>query len=714
MGRWMGRGLWLLPVLALAAAGPAPRELAQSVTIYRDTYGVPHIYGPTDAAVVFGLMYAQAEDNFWQIEETYIRALGRAAELYGPSGVWNDLGVRLYETTRRAQEEYQRAGPYPRAIAEAFAAGLNFYLERNPRVQPRLITEFEPWHLFARHYSPVDPTTVGIPTTAVAAAYPRLAALLAQAPAREPAPDPREEEGSNMWAIGPRKSATGNAMLFLNPHVGFFGVGQRCEAHLHSDEGLEVSGFAIVGAPYLHAGYNQSVGWAHTSNYADTVDVYREVFDDPRNPLAYRYGQSYRLATEWSDEIKVKTSTGMDIQRVRLRKTHHGPLAGVLNGQPVAVRSAALELPGLLEQRLAMAGARSLEQFKAALARGRLAGTNTMYADRDGNIYYLHGNAIPRRSTAYDWSRPVDGSNPATEWQGFHELAELPQFLNPVSGFLQNCNSTPWLAAGEEQVSASGYPAYMAPEADNLRAQVSRRLLTSRETFTFEEWARAALDTTVLKAEQTLPLLLAAWDRLQESDSVRAASLSELVAELRVWDRVSTVESVPMTLFMRWDQQLTTLTRARTEDPFLEILALEQARARLEGDFATWRVAWGDVNRLQRIHTSGSLEDFSDYRPSLPVPGAPGGVGIIFCFNTRTAPGLKRSYGYSGNSYTGVVEFGAKLNAASLLVFGQSADPSSPHFFDQAPLYSEGRFKPVRFDWEDVVKNAERVYHPGE
>jgi penicillin amidase len=674
----------LCAALPLSARPPQPaQKLARSVTIYRDTWGVPHIYGPTDASVAFGLMYAQAEDNFWQLEDDYIRALGRAAELYGPERLPADIAHRAFEITRRAREEYGRLDAGARAICDAFAAGLNYYLERNPKAQPRLISRFEPWHILAFQFSVA--ARVGVPGLDL----------------RPPQPEP--DEGSNMWAVSPRKTAAGRALLLINPHVGFFGGGQRYEAHLRSGEGLHVSGFAILGTPYIRSGYNERLGWSHTNNYADTVDVYRLTFDDPANPLAYRYAGGYRTAVEWSEDIAVRVSGAVQTRRVRLRKAHYGPVFRAGDGQWYAIRTALLDRPGILQQRWAMARARSLAEFKTALARLSLTGSNTMYADRQGNIFYVHGNAIPRRAAGFDWSRPVDGSNPEAEWQGFHRPDELPQMINPESGYLQNCNSTPFLMSGEDLFDRSRYPAYMAPEQDNLRAEQSRRILERREKFTFDDWARAGLDTTILSAEKELPPLFTEWERVREGDPERARGIAEAISELKAWDHVGTVKSAAMTLFLRWRQQSPR-----------DLAALERVCAGLERDFGTWRVPWGEVNRLQRVHTSGNLEPFLDHRPSVPVPGAPGAAGIIFVFNARPAAGQKRSYGYSGNSYVSVAEFGNTPRALSLLVFGQSADRNSPNYFDQARLYSEQKFKPAWFHLADVKKNARRVYHPGQ
>jgi len=701
----------LLLTLPLCA-GPASTngDLARQVTIYRDTYGVPHIYARTDAGAVFGMMYAQAEDNFWQVETGYIHAIGRAAEVEGPSALAHDILVRAYEVEKNAADQYEHADPPFHAMCDASADALNFYLESHPEVKPRLITHFEPWFVLALEYA--GPWGGSITREERERAFPALRGLpgVPETPADA-------DEGSNMWAIAPSRSATGHAMLLINPHVGFFGGSQRYEAHLHSEEGLDVSGFAILGTPYIRSGHNHNLGWSHTNNYAQTSDVYAEKFDDPKDPLSYHYGWSHRKAVEWTEEIKVKTPAGMETRSVVFRKTLHGPVLGLRparNGvvEQLAVRFAGAE-GGVMQQRWAMAKAKNLKEFKEAMAQLALTGSNTMYADSGGNIYYWHGNAIPKRSMKFDWSKPVDGSNAETDWDGKHALADLPQVFNPPSGWMQNCNSTPFLTTTGANPEPTKYPAYMAPEDDTERARRSRAILAGTAKFTFDEWAKAAMDTKMGLAATRVPEIQQAYAKLQQSDSARAEKLKDLVAELANWDQVGKIDSIASTLFVRMETRAIELRRSQPGDPLLLMTALEQAKAGLESDFGTWRVAWGDVNRLQRIHTSGTLEPFRDDKPSLPVPGAPTFTGTIFTFGAHPVEGQKRWYGTSGDTYVAIVEFASRPEARSVLVFGESADPQSPHFFDQAQLYSTQQLKPAWFELADIRKHTEKSYHPG-
>lgn len=708
----LGVRLFALALITLAAAawparaaerGAQSETVARAVTIYRDSFGVPHVFAPSDAGCVFGFAYAQAEDNFRQIEDNYIRALGRAAEIHGAKALSDDLIVRALELPKLALAEYGRAPAGMRRLYDAFAAGLNYFLARHQEVKPSLISRFEGWQVVAFARFEVYKLFV---IEASGLQIGDLNSLVAKGTSRPPI-------GSNMWAVGPRKSTSGHALLFINPHVFFFGATQFYEGHLHSDAGWNLSGATCFGLPFPVLGHNDVLGWSHTVNYPAIATLYSEKFDDPDNPLAYRYGGEHRTAVAWTENVKILTDGQTVTRSLTLRKTHHGPLISMKDGKGVAIKLAKLEEGGVLEQWYAMGRARSLSAFKAAMSRLALPMFNTVYADREGNIFYVYNAAVPRRSTKFLWALPVDGSNPETEWQGYHTFEELPQVTNPASGYLQNCNSTPFLTTSDGNPSKEKYPAYMSSEPDTPRARTSRRLLESQEKFSLDDWSRAAFDTTVSDAERVIARIIEEWERLRQKDAPRAARLEPLIAELRSWNRVSANDSKAMTIYELWIEAVDDFRQAGDEGEWRRIRALEKVAADLNRDFGTWQVTWGEINRLQRTDTLGE-EAFSDARASLPIAGAPDWVGTIFNFHNRPETGQKRRYGFLGASYVSVVEFGLQIRARSLLVFGQSADQKSPHYFDQARLYSERKFKPAWFTLEEIKANAERVYHPGQ
>jgi len=718
------------PVYAAAkttAAEARAEKIARSVTIYRDSYGVPHIYGPTDASCVFGYIYAQAEDNFWQIEDSYIRALGRASEVYGERTLADDMLNRALEIPRLAKAEYDRTTGRARELSNALADGLNYFLAHNPQVKPRLITHFEPWHSFAFSRYTIYQQFIygksGLKVEEIKAAVQALDASGAAAGSSTVSlnipinglDEPQEEPivGSNMWTVTPSKSASGHALLFINPHQPFFGAGQWYEGHVHSNEGWNLSGASFFGSPYPSIGHNEYLGWSHTVNDPDIVDVFIEKFEDPKNPLAYRYGTGTRNATEWTGTIAVKTAKGVEPRSFKFRKTHHGPIVAVREGKPLSIKLAQLEEGGWIDEWYAMGKAKTIAEFKAAMSKCAIPMFNAMAADRDGNIFYVYNGSVPRRPAKFDWSKPVDGSNPEAEWQGYHSFNELPQLMNPKTGFMQNCNQTPFTTTADGNPVKESFPNYMTRESDNARARISRRILASHEKFSFDDWTRAGLDTTVLESETQIPQIAADWEKLKTTDPARAAKLADAIALLKSWNHVSTIDSKAMTLFALTFERATRLMAQKVKDDWIRIRALEEVMADLTRDFGTWQVAWGDINRLQRIQSGGELETFSDERPSLPIAGAPGPVGIVNNFYTRPVAGQKRRYGVAGTSFVSVVEFGPKVQARSLLVFGQSADPKSPYNFDQAQLYSKKEFKPAWFTLEEIKANSKRVYHPG-
>lgn len=692
-------------VLVLAgscsALGQAdPDRLAREVTIHRDTFGVPHVFGRTDASTVFGFAYAQAEDNFWRIEENYLAAIGRSAEIYGERRLERDRRNRAMGIPQLAREEYRRLDAHTRSIVDAFAAGLNHYLKKNPSVTPRLLTKFEPWYPLAfiryNYYQQGfvnDPALDGAELTTAATDERRL----------------KENQGSNGWVVAPSRSASGNAMLFINPHLPFFGSGQVYEGHVRSETGWNFTGYTRFGFPFPYVGHNENGGWVSTDNAADLTDVYAETFDDPKRPLAYRYGKGYRTATERTEEILVKTASGTQRRTFKMVRTHHGPVLAERDGKKLAVRMAKFESDGWLREWYLMTRANSLAALKRAMAPLNMLFGNVMYADRQGNIYYLYNGAVPRRDPRFDWKKPVDGSDPASEWKGYHTIDELPQLTNPRTGWMQNCNTTPFLLTSEGNPDPKRFPSYMVQEGDNLRGEISRRMLSENAKFTFEQWRSAAFDTYVLGAEKNLPKLLAALRRRVDADRGRP-NLREAYDLLSRWDRRSAPDSVAMTLFTLWMDRLDQL---KTVDDAATVDALANVLATVEKDFGTWRVGWGEISRLQRYDEAADGA-FSDDRPSVPVPGFGGRDGGVFTFHAIPARGQKRRYGAAGATYVSVVEFGPQVRALSIHVFGASGDPKSPHFMDQSEMYAGGRFKPAWFTLAEIKANLEGSYRPGE
>ena len=666
-------------------------EMAQDVKIYRDSYGVAHIYGPTDPSVIFGSAYARAEDRFNKIDQMYTMALGKNAEAYGKNAMYSDILVRAFEIPRLSKEEYQNASPELKAICDAYADGINYYLMKNPDIEFTVIDEFKPWYVFAGlrmvHLSQV--LRMGLNPGEVQENI-----------------NMQTFNESNMWAISPEKSATGNAMLCINPHLQF---DEPYEIHLHSEEGLQISGAYIQGlgiTPFF--AYNEYLGWSLTGNQANSVDIYNETFDNPEDSLLYKYDQGYRKAQIWQDTIKVKTNSGFERQILTLRKTHHGPILAERDGKQLAVKVGKMKEGGMAQQLYSMARSQSITEFKEAIKDCAIPRHNIMAADKDGNIFYAYCPPIPKRNSKFDWSNPVDGSNPETEWQGYHTLDELPQVLNPESGFIQNCNTTPFTTTSEGNPQRTDYPDYIAEkETDYLRAQLLRRILANEDSFSFEEWADLAFDTYIMKAEEELPALFEEWNKYKTAGIEYDDELQQAIEVLANWDKRGAVNSIATTLFVLWHEKL---SRTNENEDWEKVNALKDVIQVCDSVYGDWRLQWGAINRLQRPKKGG----YNDQRKSFPVGAVDDNLGTIFAFRSRQRKNTKKRYGYYGQSYVCVVEFGDEVKSKSIIPFGQSSDPESSHFFDQAKLFAKKEFKPSWYYLTEIKNNLEKVYNPGE
>jgi acyl-homoserine-lactone acylase len=727
--------LYVLSALLLAAqpaavyarneVSPAtidPAALARSVIIHRDRYGVPHIEGSTDVSVIFGFAYCQAEDYLWQIEESYVAGLGRASELHGEESYQADWNNRLFEVPRSAQEDFEKLDAKSRAMCAAFAAGLNFYLEKHAEVKLRLLERFEPWHVLAFGRNVLLQTIYHPPSDrSGSSAW------------NESSDSEADLIGSNAYAIGPSRTRNGSTMLYANPHQPYYGYGQFYEGHLRSAEGLNFSGATFFGSPLPSIGHNEHLGWTCTVNQPNTGNAWQETFDELGNPLNYKYGDGYRTASEWLDTIKVKTASGYSERKVTFRKTHHGPIALTINGQKqIAVNIGKFGEAFFSRQSLQMLKAQNLSEFLAAMEPLEQHLYNVVYADRDGNILYLYNGIVPRRDPAFDWEKPLDGANPRTEWKGYHTLGELPRVLNPVSGFVQNCNQTPFTTTDDGNPLPGNFPAYMIQKKeqndDKRRAKMARYLLRNLHGVTFEKWQAVCLDTTIYWAITELPKYKEEFAKLKRTEPELAVEVEPYLTHLLNWDGRGGKTSTQATLCLQWYEELTgpgyaTRENLRPEflnNPQAQFKALLRAAAKLKMVYGDWKVAWGEVHRLQRHANVADLAKvpFSDKLPSVPTAGLPGSVGVAFTqYYTPPEPGSstrRKQYGVVGNSFMGVFEFGKDfVRARTLLQYGANSNPASPNFFDQASLLSQGKFKESPFNWKDVVAQATRSYPPG-
>ena len=701
------------------ADGPEYDRLAARATrveIIRDDFGVPHVYGRTDADTVFGMLYAQAEDDFPRVERNYIWAIGRLAEVDGEAAIFSDVRAHLYMTVAEAKAAYAAAPDSLKALCDAFADGLNFYLATHPEVQPVLIARFEPWMPMFFFEGSIGGDIEQIPLEGIAKFYG--SAELADLPAPVSAFD-GAQNASNGFAIAGELTRSGDAMLLINPHTSFY---FRGEMHVVSEEGLNAYGAVTWGQFFIYQGFNEQTGWMHTSTYVDFMDEFIEDVREVDGELMYRYGDELRPVESYDVVLKYKNGEGFGERKFTLYRTHHGPITHQADGDWVATRINWKPISALTQSYTRTKKANYSEFLDMMKIRSN-SSNNTVFADSEGNIAYFHGNFVPRRAPQFDYSKPVDGSNPSTDWQGIHSVDETITILNPGNGWIQNTNSTPFTAALEFSPRRQDYPFYMAPDPENFRGVHAVRVLTGVHDLTIDELIGLAHDPYLPGFEQLIPGLIDAYDNAERPDP----ALAKPIETLRQWERVVAADSVAMTLahfyginFVAQSTAPEGLSKMEivnyfgTGSPPAERLSVFAATIRmLETDFGDWRIPWGEVNRFQRL--TGDIDlTFDDDKPSVPVDMGNSDWGALADFGSRRADGTKKLYGLSGNSFAAVVEFGDKLRAKSVLVGGQSNDPTSSHFTDQVPLYTRHEWKEVAFYRDDVENRATERYAPGE
>ena len=722
-----------LAVLVGGCAGPADPEVAawearaREITIIRDDWGIPHVYGATDADAVFGMIYAQAEDDFNRVETNFINAMGRLAEAEGEAEIWRDLRMKLFIDPEELKRLYAESPEWLRALMEAWADGLNFYLHKHPEVRPRVIARFEPWMALSFSEGSIggDIERVGLRSLESFYGGRTEAEREGRGAVRDEEPSGAlaflEPGGSNGLAIAPANTANGHALLLINPHTSFF---FRAELQMVSDEGLNAYGAVTWGQFFVYQGFNERAGWMHTSSGADNIDEYAETIVERNDSLFYRYDGALRPVTEKRLTVPFRTDTGLAGREFTVYRTHHGPIVREADGKWISVRLMEEPLKALI-QSYSRTKATSYQAFHETMELHTNSSNNTVYADGNGTIAYFHSNFVPRRDPRFDWSRPVDGSDPATEWGEVHGIDESPNVVNPPNGWIQNTNNWPFAAAGVHSPRRNDYPPYMETNRENARGLHAVRVLEGRKDFTLASLIDAAFDSYLIGLEELMPALVRAYDRTPASHPLKAR-LAEPMDSLRAWDLRWGAASVSTSLALIWAEEYLRAVAAEARragmqpndyaathappGPMLERLAA--AVDRLEADFGTWRTPWGEINRFQRVNGE-IVQPFADSFPSIPVGFTHARWGSLAAFSARAYGASKRIYGTSGNSFVAVVEFGDSVRARAVTAGGLSSDPASPHFNDQAERYAKGDLREVYFYRPQLVGHSEREYHPG-
>jgi acyl-homoserine-lactone acylase len=695
---------------------------ARNVTITRDDWGIAHVHGKTDADAVFGMIYAQAEDDFNRIETNYMFALGRTAIAEGEDAIFQDLRARLYIQDDSLKAMYASSPAWLRKLMDAWADGLNFYLHTHPDVKPRAITRYEPWMTLAFSEGSIGGDIERISLRGLEQMY---------GDRRQGPPPPmrtsmenwtREPTGSNGMAIAPANTVNHHALFLINPHTSFF---FRSELQMTSDEGLDAYGAVTWGQFFVYQGWNPRLGWMHTSTGADAIDEYLETVTEHDGKWFYAYGgKEYPVATR-SITVPFRTDTGMASKTFTAYFTRHGPVIRKQGDQWVSVAMMFAPVKALT-QSYSRTKARNLKEFEQSMELHTNSSNNTIYADADGNIAYFHANFIPRRDTSFDWTRPVDGSDPRTDWHGVLGVDESPNSINPASGWVYNSNDAPWDASGPSSPKRADFPKYVENGGASFRGHHAVRVLQNRKDFTLQGLRDAAFDSYLTGFAELLPPLIKSYDSLPALDP-RRLTLHEQIDTLRHWDYRWSATSIPTALAVFWGTELAQHTGEAAREagkPVADYMvdgattterldALTEASGLLTRQFGSWKTPWGEINRFQR-NDSLITQKFDDARPSFPVPFTSARWGSLASFGARPYPGTKRWYGTSGNSFVAVVEFGDSVTARAITAGGESGHPSSPHFKDEVERYASGDLRPVYYYPSQLKGHTERVYRPGE
>jgi len=716
----------LLLILAAASTSSAfqPADVARwekearSVTIIRDDWGIAHVYGKTDADAVFGMIYAQAEDDFNRVETNYINALGRLSEVEGESKIYQDLRMKLFIDPDVLKKQYATSPEWLKKLMNAFADGLNFYLTKHPEVKTRVINRFEPWMALSFTEGSIGGDIERINLAQLEAFYGKVP-VSANISADDDAVE--EPRGSNGMAIAPSNTAGHHALLLINPHTSFF---FRSELQMVSDEGLNAYGAVTWGQFFIYQGFNDKVGWMHTSSGVNAISEYLETVEKQGDRFYYKYGKEQRPVEMKTITVPYKTGAGMAERKFTVYRAHHGPIVREMDGKWVSIRLMQ-EPVKALTQSYTRTKAKDYKSFRQTMELHTNSSNNTIFADADGDIAYFHGNFIPRRDTSFDWTKPVDGSNPATEWHELLSIDDTPHLLNPKSGWLYNANNWPWSAAGPSSPKKEDFPAYVETGGESARGLHAIRVLQDKKDFTVDSLISAAYDSYLTWFEKPIPCLIKAWDDAPAGSPLKA-KMAEQIGLLRSWDFRWGVTSVPTSLAVFWGQDVQKrmgddakkagmyvsdylCTKAPAE---MLLQSLSEASDKLTADFGTWKTPWGNINRFQRL-TGDIVQPFNDAGPSIPVGFTSAVWGSLASFGARAYPGTKKWYGTSGNSFVAVVEFSDKVRARAVTAGGQSGNPASPHFNDEAQRYSTGNLREVYFYHSQLQGHTEKEYHPG-
>lgn len=694
---------FLLPLLLLglfctdAAAQSFPRD----VEIVRDRWGVPHIFGKTDADAAYGLAWATCEDDFETVQRLLLAVRSRLGEVDGKDGAMLDMMGRIAQVDEVVDRLWDGAfSDHYLEYVKAYSDGLNRYAELHPKqlLRKKLFPVNEKDIIKSYTLTLVFLTNVYVEIQQI---FSR-AILLHERNLRYRGNLP---DGSNAFAFNGNITENGHTYLAINSHQPLEGLFSWYEAHLVSEEGLNILGGTFPGGCSIFHGVNEYLGWAATLNHPDLADVYKLEMH-PKKKLQYRYDDGYETLEVVKAKVKVKVGPIRLPITKKFYKSKYGITIKNKDGF-YSLRFPANQDIRSPEQLYMMNKAKSFEEFKELLNMGHFPGTNMIYADREGNIFYISNGQFPYRDPSYDWKEVLPGNTSATLWEPeWHPVSELPQYENPEAGYLFNTNGTPFFAtAPEENLRAADFDAtfgYQTKDMVNNRAIMADSLIRAAGSVSWEDFKRIKYDRSY--NQEMLGYNINNMWMLDSIDPEKYPKLKESFEVIRDWDHVADVEDEEAALLIFTFNILADIIMSKgvhyevnslSEKQYID--ALREATKHMKRHFGSLRVPLGEVQK----HVRGDKE--------LPIGGAPD----VLAANMSKPHKKGKLKTFVGDSYIILVDFdkdGPRIESVN--AFGASNVPESPHYDDQMELFVEQKTKSMTLDREKIYEQAERVYRP--
>ncbi|MBD2197729.1 MULTISPECIES: acylase [Calothrix] len=684
---WRFLALILSAILIVVSANHNFAATPRTTEILWDTYGIPHIYGKDAQSAFRAFGWAQMQSHANLLLRLYGQARGKAAEYWGEEFLESDQWVLTMGVPNRANSWYQAQSPAFKSYINAFAEGINTYAKAHADLiddEVEIVLPIKPEDVFAHLQRVLYFTFIVNPQQVADNTH------------------SQPEAGSNGWAIAPKHSASGKAMLLANPHLFWSDLFLWYEAQITAP-GMNAYGATLVGIPVLAIAFNDSLGWTHTVNTHDGWDLYELKLADG----GYIFDGQVRPFTQENLALKIKQKDGSFVEQPLIVKSSiHGAIVQEKPGKALALRVVGSDRPGVLQQWWDMAAAQNLREFQTVLQRLQLPMFTVMYADREGHIMHLFNGLVPiRQEGDYKyWEGLIPGDTAKTLWTKMHPDADLPRIIDPASGWLQNANDPPWTTTFPTAIKADDYPAYMAPRGYMpFRAQRSAKMLAEDRKISFAEMIEYKHSTKMEVAERILDDLIPAAQQYGDELTRRAANI------LATWNRQANADSRGAVLFSFWWQEIDEdnifsipwseksplTTPDGLKDPKSAVQALQIAATKVEKAYGKIDVAWGEVFRLR----SGNLD--------LPANGGEGDLGIFRVLNFAPSKN-ERFQAVAGDSYVAAIEFSQPVTAKALLSYGNATQPGSPHISDQLPLFARKQLRSVWRTRAEILAHLEQ------